>query len=35
MLISRLGTLGVYKNDDDANSIADMEPEGQPLPQCK
>ncbi|KUM63247.1 hypothetical protein ACN42_g3875 [Penicillium freii] len=29
------GTLGVYKNDDDANSIADMEPEGQPLPQCK
>lgn len=29
----RLGSIGVYNNDDDANSIADLQPQGQPLPQ--
>ncbi|KAJ5561882.1 hypothetical protein N7461_000643 [Penicillium sp. DV-2018c] len=29
------GTIGLYENDDDANTIADLEPEGMPLPECK
>lgn len=29
-----LGSIGVYKNTEDSNSIEQMAPEGMPLPQC-